>query len=202
MLYDALQYAGQIEKARTSYRKSRNKVKLTGEEFLSGLRKGDRLIPVITMVIYFGADKWDGPLSLYDLLEGDNILLQKYINDYRINIIEPASITDEEFSKFRSELGLALKCMKHANDPDFSVLGEPEYEHIDIKTAMLIKETAEVDCDIAEFTGKDGGVNMCLAYENTKRMCREEGLRTGRAEGLKTGRAEGLKTGRAVKYTP
>src|SRR5699024_10896867 len=41
----------------------------TVDEFLSGMRKGDRLIPCYTMVIYWGEEKWDGPRSLGDMME-------------------------------------------------------------------------------------------------------------------------------------
>ena len=37
------------------------KIKLTNEEFLSGLRKGDKLIPIITAVVFLGDEPWDGP---------------------------------------------------------------------------------------------------------------------------------------------
>lgn len=61
------------------------KIKLTQEEFLSGFRKEDKLMPVVTAVIYFGADTWDGPLSLHQMIacEDENIL--QMIPDYKIS---------------------------------------------------------------------------------------------------------------------
>ena len=58
MLYDSMHYAKQVEEAKRSYRnqKERKKrVRLTGGEFLSGFRKDDKLMPVITLAIYLGA---------------------------------------------------------------------------------------------------------------------------------------------------
>lgn len=62
MLYDGINYAGQVEQARQSYKSFKYdedgvRIKLTGEEFLSGFRKGDKLIPVITAVILFNPDE-------------------------------------------------------------------------------------------------------------------------------------------------
>lgn len=37
-------------------------------EFLSGFWAGDRLIPSITVTVFFGSEEWDGPLRLFDLL--------------------------------------------------------------------------------------------------------------------------------------
>lgn len=92
MLYDALQYAKQVEEAKRSYRdKTKEKtVKLNSEEFLSGFKKEDKLMPVITLVIYFGDKDWDGAKSIHDMLSVDNQELLSYIPDYRINLIEPA----------------------------------------------------------------------------------------------------------------
>ena len=66
-LYDMLGYSKQIAEIKRSYRKEDPteegeitvdhgvlKIKLTSEEFLSGLRKEDKLIPIITAVVYLG----------------------------------------------------------------------------------------------------------------------------------------------------
>ena len=55
MLYDALDYVDQVRKITQGYRESGEK--LTGSELLSGLRKGDRLVPVVTIVLYWGASE-------------------------------------------------------------------------------------------------------------------------------------------------
>ena len=64
-IYDALQYGRQIQEIAESHRKSPEGFKgRSSAEFLSGFCKGDYLRPVITLVIHFGADEWDGPVSL------------------------------------------------------------------------------------------------------------------------------------------
>ena len=45
---------------------------LPGTEFLSGLKKGDRLIPVISLVIYYSPDSWDGPRTLHEMLNWED----------------------------------------------------------------------------------------------------------------------------------
>ncbi len=39
------------------------------DEFLSGMRKSDRLHPAVTLCIYYGDNPWDGPLALTDMLD-------------------------------------------------------------------------------------------------------------------------------------
>ena len=42
---------------------------LTAGEYLSRFRKKDRLIPIISLVFYYGSELWDGPVDLYDMFE-------------------------------------------------------------------------------------------------------------------------------------
>ena len=68
MVYDSLEYAAQVQKAEASHKKARKEKdpkekKPDSAEFLSGFYREDRLIPIITVVVYFGADSWDAPKS-------------------------------------------------------------------------------------------------------------------------------------------
>ena len=71
MLYDALTYANQIEERRKNHRKRQKnrREKASSAEFLSGMKKGEKLTPVITLVIYYGKEPWDGPRDLSHMLD-------------------------------------------------------------------------------------------------------------------------------------
>ena len=116
MIYDALSYAEQVS-ARGYYNK-KNKTAKDGVEFLSGFLKTDKLIPVITLVVYFGAEKWDGPISLHEMLDTNNDVVLKYIQDYRINLIEPSGIKEEELELFTSDLKEVLTFIKFSKDSE------------------------------------------------------------------------------------
>ena len=63
-IYDALQYGRQVSDIAARHRADRKKhseteKKVSGGEYLSGVYKEDRLTPVITLVIHFGAKEWD-----------------------------------------------------------------------------------------------------------------------------------------------
>lgn len=81
MVYDALQYVAQVEKAAKSHRDAAKKVglqdaertekndlRLEPGEYLSGFYKGDRLLPVITLVLLFNPEPWDAPMSIHNML--------------------------------------------------------------------------------------------------------------------------------------
>ena len=89
MLYDAVQYSNQVEIIAKSHRKERDlnrnitsdkerAIKINSDEFLSGFYKEDHLLPVITLVIYWSADEWDGPKSIHEMLNVKDGRLLKY----------------------------------------------------------------------------------------------------------------------------
>ena len=89
-VYDFLQLSHQVSEAASAHRQAmkeskskeadnpQEKEEPTDGEFLSGFWKTDRLIPVITLVIYFGSDSWDAPLSLKEMYSDvDSAILER-----------------------------------------------------------------------------------------------------------------------------
>ena len=109
MLYDALNYVRQVSEAKKTLEKGDA---VTTEEFLSGFRKEDRLLPVITLVIYFGSSEWDGPMSIHDMLSTKNKRLLDFVPDYRINLIAPTQVPDEDFEKFSTDFRDVMQFIK------------------------------------------------------------------------------------------
>ena len=55
MIYDALQYVGQVSKISAVHWKNQDMKQMSSAEFLSGFTRGDKLQPVITLVVHLGA---------------------------------------------------------------------------------------------------------------------------------------------------
>ena len=183
MLYDALQYAKQVEEAKRSYRNGLNKkrIKLNSEEFLSGLKKADRLMPVITLVVYFGDKDWDGAKSIHEMLSVDDDELLSYVPNYKINLIEPAKISDEDYDKFKTDVGSVLQFIKHQSDEDGSwIKGKTRFKHVEKEAVELINLITG-----SKITGeeKEEVVDMCRAWENSINNAMREGMREGELKG-------------------
>ena len=121
MVYDALQYSAQVDEAAKSYRKSDEKLKMTSGEYLSGFRRNDKLVPVITLVVYFGANEWDAPMSLYDMFSNKNEKILKFVADYKINLISPNALTREDADKLSSDLREVMLFVKYSKDKKTAV---------------------------------------------------------------------------------
>ena len=178
-LYDMLGYSKQIEEIRRSYRKQGEentgeitaedgtlKIKLTSEEFLSGLRKGDKLIPIITAVVYFGDTPWDGPRSLHDMLDFKNDAIKSFVPDYKLNLISPVDMDDEEFTKFSTDLGFAMEVIKHQSSDADEVIERTNHRKIDRDTALFLNTAVKLNLEYEEDTG---GVDMCKAMEKKEK---------------------------------
>lgn len=177
-----LGYSKQIEEIRRSYRKQGEentgeisaedgtlKIKLTSEEFLSGLRKWDKLIPIITAVVYFGDTPWDGPRSLHDMLDFKNDAIKSFVPDYKLNLISPADMDDKEFTKFSTDLGFAMEVIKHQSSDADEVIERTNHRKIDRDTALFLNTAVKLNLEYEEETG---GVDMCKAME--KKQQRDE----------------------------
>ena len=180
-LYDMLGYSKQIAEIRRSYEKDHAdegeitvkngvlRIRLTSEEFLSGLRKEDKLIPIITAVVYFGDKPWDGPRSLFDMLDVRDKRLYRFLSDYKLNLISPADMTEDEFAKFRTELGFAMRLLKHQSEDADELLVREGNRKVSAQTAYFLNAAMKLNLELEEEAG--GGINMCKAQEknNLKR---------------------------------
>lgn len=61
-----------------------------------------RFYPCISIVLYFGMQKWNTPKNLKALLDIPQ-KLQPYVNDYRIHVIEVARLTEEQVQMYKSD---------------------------------------------------------------------------------------------------
>lgn len=83
MIYDALNYGRQVQQIAARHRKKKD---VKGAAFLSGMKKADKLKPVVTLTLFWRADKWDAPRSLHEMLDAEEHIL-KFVEDYKLNLI-------------------------------------------------------------------------------------------------------------------
>lgn len=77
LLYDALQYARQVELTAKRHRESGDHKGHGGSEFLSDFYQEDKLFPVITRILLFSPDEWDGPRTLREMMETEESNIQR-----------------------------------------------------------------------------------------------------------------------------
>ncbi len=186
-VYDFLQLSHQVSEAASAHRQAMKEMKLersdnpqekeapTDGEFLSGFWKTDRLIPVVTLVIYFGSDSWDAPLSLKEMYSITDSVILAHTPDYHVNLIAPKEMSDDEINEFHSNLREVMLYIKYSKDKQS--LNKVVQE--DIKFQNMERQAAEV---INVVTGSKlkypegkGDVNMCLAIQQMREESKIEG---------------------------
>lgn len=164
---------------------------LTPDEFISGVRKGDKFIPVITIVVYYGREgPWDGARTLYELLDvkenGEKIL--PFVSNYQLNVFDYHE--HEEFGQFHTELESFFEFLRYSGDR--AVLEEKlekhreKYDRLSSQAKALLMELSDIKelPEIEEERLRKGEFSMCKAFLDMKEEGRAEGKIEGRAEGI------------------
>ena len=192
-IYDALQYGRQVADIAAEHR--RNKKDFTGKsngEYLSGFLKEDCIKPVITLVIHFGAEEWDGPLSLHEMMSVSDIEILSFVENYRIHLIDPAKLTEEQLNKFSTSMREVIGYIKYSKNKDklLEFLRTDTHRSIEMNAVRVIKTITNTPIEVSE---EEEEIEMCKAIED---LIAESEAR-GRAEGEVRGRAEGETRGEA-----
>ena len=144
-----------------------------------------RIKPIITIVMYWKADKWNQPVSVKDMFDRNTVRwleyngLGGYIQDYRMHLFEPGTVKEEDLEKFKTELKDVIAYVKYSKSTealkDYNKKYKPDLTK---STVTLINELTNSKYVFIE--GKER-LDMCEAFEGLI----EEGRAKGKAEELK-----------------
>ena len=110
MLYDALAYA-----------KQQNDIELRqnseGKYYRRKMTKKQKVLPVLTIVFYYGEKQWDGATHIHDVIEwSDKLNLKNIVPDYKMNLIW--AYGQKDIDKFKSDLQYILYLLKYKQEED------------------------------------------------------------------------------------
>lgn len=198
-VYDFLQLSHQVSEAARSHKqamketetrteepdKIRKEEMPTGGEFLSGFWKTDRIVPIITLVIYFGSERWNAPLSLKEMYSSVDSVILAHAPDYHVNLIAPKEMSDGKIDEFRSNLREVMLYIKYSKDKeklDEIIERDSKFQSVERQAAEVINVVTGSRLKYPE--GK-GAVNMCLAIQQMREeseikgavlMCKDLGV--------------------------
>ena len=168
---------------------------ISEDEFLSEMLKGQKLTPVIIIVLYMGEKPWDGARSLYELLELEEEL-KPFISDHRLNLYDYHEHSD--FSVFKAENRALFEVLSCLGDEKKMEGCAAMYENLDEESTKAILGIAGVQIKLKKLFVKktEGGKKMyqlCKAFADHMETGRKEGIQEGIQEGRREGRKEDLK---------
>lgn len=180
MNYDALNYGKQVSEIAKEHRKNKD-IKDSGE-FLSGFTKEDKLKPIITLTIYFGAKTWDAPRSLKEMFEDMDESIMQFVEDYKVHLIVPNEIQD--FDKFATDFGKVMKYIAVSENMEAlkQLQSDEAFKSVDADTVRLLNACTNSNISINEGEEK---VDMCSGLKALIEEGREEGVGLGENKKLK-----------------
>lgn len=218
MEYDVREYRNQLgllkeknlredkEARKNTEKGKKTKQRLKPQEFLSGMRKEDKLNPVVTIVFYHGKNEYDGCTRLHDMLdlEGKNSIFRPYTADYKMNLITLDDFEEEKCVSGLRELIGFLKCRQSKEKmQEYCLKNKERIQNMDEDTF----DTISVMLDKRDFlevkewyrNAEGGAINMCKAMEDWGKELLDEGTARGISQGIEAFIAEFREEGRSDK---
>lgn len=184
MLYDSLGYLKEYQEI-TRIRKA-ERGKMTEDEFLSKMRKEDRLHPIISIVLYYSEKSWDGPTCLKDMIVEMPEEVEQIFSDYKMNLVQIRE--SEQYTFHNEEVRAVFEISREIFNGNLDKINE-KYRNRDL-TPELITVIGKIT-DSAELVrqGKIEEVaNMCTALEKWEK----ENIERGTKRGIEIGTNKGI----------
>lgn len=189
--YDVTDYISQVRMFTKDNK--HNKAYTTSAEFLSGMRAEDKLTPVFTVVLYYGENKWDGPLTLREMFEIPPELkpFEQFLPEYRVMLVQPEMVDSENFRGDWKTIFGTLKYSENGEKMERYIKGhrreyrEMEKDSEELLMSMLHEPRLyqKIRKEIEDSQEEKEGSAMCKAFDEIREKYRNIGHEEGRAEG-------------------
>lgn len=182
MIGDSLIYLKEYQGIAAKNRKEKDFQ--SSEEFLSAMKKTDRLHPVITLCVYYGEEEWDGPHNLLEMLEIPEDL-EGLVSDYKMNLIQ---VRESEKFPFKNEdVNTVFDIVRKIYNEEYAKITDI-YKDKNISTELgviigSIVESKQLINEASKIKEKGSELNMCKALEKLMNECEKKGKMEGQQEG-------------------
>lgn len=183
MGYDYGAYKKQYD---SNAKKYENPDGMDEDEYLSRMKRTDRFLPVITIVVYYGEKPWDGAMSLHGMLDipGE---MKKFVNDYKMMLVEARknnlALHNLSNVDFFNILELILDRDMPKNIAKEKVIKYAQEHNVDKTVIMTVAGAANCKIDYNSLTAK-GEAGMSTLFKEIAEEGKVEGKVEGKAEGI------------------
>lgn len=187
MLTESLGYHRQWKRKRADHEAAKDLAAGT-DEFFSGMKRDEKFMPIITLVVYCGREHpWDGARRLHELLKIDDDL-KEFVTDYKLNLYDCHE--HDTFDEFHTGLRQLFEVLRYGNDKEklrqimeanreyYSRLDSDTKEILEVVGRVKIKEEYKV------MRNEEKTYDLCKAFVDMKLEGVEEGRKEGRKEYL------------------
>lgn len=159
---------------------------LKKDEYLSGFSREDRLTAIVSIVLYFGENPWDGPVNLKEMLDLDEIPdeLSGLVADFPIHVLEVRKY--KNIQHFHTDLQVVFGFLQNTGNQkdlhayvnkhrqEFENLSPDAYDMIEV-----MSDSGKLQTLKQKYQTNGGNVNMCKAIDDMIEDGRKEGTENG-----------------------
>lgn len=185
LLYDGMGYLKEYQQISRSRKTEAGG--MTEDEFLSGMRREDRLHPIISLVVYYSEHVWDGPMCLKDMVVEMPEEIERIFSDYKMNLVQVRE--SDQYVFHNEDVKTIFEVSREIFKGNFDKI-RTKYKDKEIKSELITVIGKITDSAELMRQGSSQEVNMCTALEKLKEEGRQEGRLEGREEGRQEGREE------------
>ena len=168
-----------------------------GANYKSQLLDGEEnsFYPVITLVLYFGKQRWEKARSLYEKLRVPEEL-RPYVNDFTINVFEISYLSEEQLAMFRSDFGVVAEYfVRSRTDPGYKPK-KKVIKHVDAFLKMMKAVTGDHRYEeVRRSVRKGANITMCEVLDYREKRGEERGEQRGDKRGETRGEKRGIQRG-------
>ncbi len=150
-------------------------------EFLYGVKRKDRLTPVISVALYLGKESYNGPKDVRDFFKKPVMTSrwQEWMNNYSTNIFELRKLKEKNYQTgLRELIGLFKRSGSKEAMLKYFERNRERFRRLDECTIAAIGVLIGLDT-LDLYTQEGEGFDLCKAFEDAI----AEGRAEGRAEG-------------------
>lgn len=185
--YDYGTYKKQYDSNAQKYKTSAG---LSEDEYLSKMKKTDKFIPVITIVVYYGDNPWDGATTLHEMLNIPEPM-RPFVNDYKMLLVEAREnnllFHNMNNIAFFDMMRVILDRTMEKKEAKEKVIDYAAEHKVDKSVIMTVAGATNCKINYNAITAK-GEVTVCTLFDEIAK----EGELKGELKGEIRGRAKGI----------
>lgn len=139
--------------------------------------------PVITIILYFGSQKWNAPKTLHERISIPDSL-KPYVSDYHLNIFEIAYLTEEQLQLFQSDFRIVADYFIQTRKNKNYIPSPDIIEHVDAVLQMLHALTGDYRFEETYNQQKGVPTTMCEVLDKVENRGIKKGIKKGIRQGI------------------
>lgn len=125
--------------------------------------------PVVSLVLHFGMEKWNEPLTLKECLNIPDEL-EGYVNDYKMNLYQIAYLTEKQVNMFQSDFKVVAEYFTQKRTNKDYVPSPQTFQHVDAVLKLMAVMTGDHRFEEVLQESRQKGVptNMCEVLDRVE----------------------------------